>query len=125
MEPRLTREQSQHLIDLGIPEEKASLKVLFEEDGPFDIWNEDILSKPIFTISDFLNGEILPKEIEINGEIADLCFDWESKIKRWCATYAWFSEEYESQEKELIDALYKLAVWYYGEFLKRKKNNEN
>lgn len=43
MKTKLTKEQSKHLIDLGVPKEKASLQVLFEEDGPFDIWNEEIL----------------------------------------------------------------------------------
>lgn len=140
MKTQLTKEQSQHLIDLGVPKEKASKlywKELTDHHGRriefYYSFNEGITDKPfalqrvglttfekqdIFTLEDLLNGEILPKEIEVNGEIADLCFDWNSETKRWGAGYAWLTEENAALEKELIDALYELACWYYGEFKK-------
>lgn len=114
MKTQLTREESQHLIDLGVSKEKASLSVLFEEDGPFDIWNEDILARPIFTIFDFLNGEILPKEIE--GGLP-LCFSMDNKK---CMCSYLIMDESHQKTKELIDGLYQLACWYYGEYLKNK-----
>lgn len=140
MKTRLTPEESQHLIDLGVPKEKAS-KVAWARitdikgdkipeneqmkgvsDKPFSVWHvgfESFSTDDIFTLTDLL--EILPKEIEVNGEIADLCFDWNSETKRWCAAYAWLSEEFCAQKKELIDTLYQLACWYYGEYLKSEK----
>lgn len=127
----LTIEETQRLIELGVPKEKATIKYLNTVLGTNTLSScfpglgaetvaTDIMEY-IFILQDFLNGEILPKEIEINGEIAELCFDWNSQIKQWCAAYAWLSEEYESHEEELIDALYNLACWYYGEFLKQNK----
>lgn len=93
MKRLLTTEQTISLIQLGVDPSKA------------------------FTLDDLL--EVLPKEIGVKGEVADLCFDWDSGVKRWCADYAWLSEENTSLEKELIDALYGLACWYYGEYLKQ------
>lgn len=116
MKTELTPEQSQHLINLGVPKEKASINKLYYSNK-----NHCIERRIIFKLEDFLNGEILPKEIKNDGEIADLCFDWNSETKQWCAAYSWLSEEYESHEEELIDALYELACWYYGEFLKKEK----
>lgn len=137
MKTELTKEESQHLISLGVPKVKASKvewarirdsrgdKIPKEEqlrgvdDKPFSAQTVGFISystDDIFALDDFLNGEILPKEIEINGEIAELCFDWNSQIKRWCAAYSWSSEEYESHEEELIDALYRLACWHYGKY---------
>lgn len=112
MKTKLTKEESQHLIDLGVPKEKASDKISYGFAGYYSI----------FRIEDFLNEEILPKEIEVNGEIAELCFDWNSKAKRWCAAYSWMCEEYEAWEEELIDAFYQLACWYYSDYLKNRIN---
>lgn len=127
----LTQEESQHLIDLGVPKENAAIKSLNTVFGTNTLSSEypgfgaETISTDIveyrFTLDDFLKGEILPKEIIVKGEIAELCFDWNSQIKRWCAAYSWLSEEYESHEEELIDALYNLTCWYYGEFLKSEK----
>lgn len=108
MKTKLTEKESQHLINLGVPKEKAGI-------------SEDMYGPVLFKLEDFLNEEILPKEIEIDGEIAELSMDWNYKPKRWCAAYSWYSDEFETWEEELIDALYKLAIWYYGEYLKNKK----
>lgn len=102
MKTQLTKEQSQRLIELGVPKEKASLQVLFEEDGPFDIWNEDILSRPIFTLTDLL--EILPREIED----CPIEIIWEQKESKWNCIYAGLISQ---MSEELIDALYRLTVW--------------
>lgn len=116
MKTSLDKTQSQHLIDLGVPKEKASETELYNDPSS---WVKKVA--PIFKLEDFLNGEILPKEIKAKGDVADLCFDWDSGVKRWCAGYAWLSEENSALEKELIDALYELACWYYGEYLKSEK----
>ena len=138
MKTRLTKEQSQHLIDLGVPKELASETVkVFDED--------DTLSYtcPIFKLEDFLNGEILPKEIEKHNKkwrlfmsfipaIDDVSEEWIVGYKGYPLTHKGLSNE-EYQEildsefkfelaKELIDALYQLACWYYGEYLKSKSN---
>lgn len=104
MKTELTFIQSQHLLDLGIPKEKAS------------IHTKDII---IFKLEDFLNGEILPKEIEKGGYVLTMYGN--------VVGYA-FGVEYEGliwnvyfKSKELIDALYQLTCWYYGEYLKSKK----
>lgn len=99
MKTRLTTEESQHLWYLGVPKEKASF------------WNKDIL---IFTLTDFL--KILPKEI---NEIEPLIIEWSVLTKKWFTYYD--SCEQGGNAEELIDALYQLTCWYYGEFLKNEK----
>ena len=120
MKTELTKEQSQHLIDLGVPKEKASFQVLFEEDGPFDIWNEEILSRPIFALTDLLG--ILPKEInskclnQYNEEITErlfFCIDYFGN--KYSVGYRERVSEFRMHIKknatELIDSLYELCVW--------------
>lgn len=52
MKTTLTFDQTQHLISLGIPKEKAGIK-------------EDIHGPALFKLEDFLSGEILPKRNNI------------------------------------------------------------
>lgn len=132
MKIELTKEQSQHLISLGVPKEKASGINTDNFDNIILLAAEAIangngdktirsLSSPIFKLEDFLNGEILPKEIETkNGDVwldiqmmnDGVCVSYEYTGHGGCIGYG--------EGDELIDALYSLACWYYGEYLKRE-----
>lgn len=113
MKTELTKEQSQHLIDLGVPKEKAS--DIEEYSDPVSQWTHR--GAPIFKLEDFLNGEILPKEIDDRNRII------ESGPRGHFAYYIgiYGAIGWKPAEEELIDALYELACWYYGEYLKSKK----
>lgn len=105
MKIELTREESQHLLDLGVPKEKAS------------IWNKD---KIIFKLDDFLNGEILPKEITHDGYIYKLTMTCGNRCEvRYETEHIYHLGTY--IKEELIDSLYELTCWYYGEYLKSEK----
>lgn len=144
MKTILDKEQSQHLIDLGVPKEKAShvaVKQIYDFRGnsiknpkefirkspfrPAVMGFEAFDEHPIFKLEDFLNGEILPKEILIpNTKAYALRSNWFVGMQEWVVFYS----EIESDERlsakfapELIDALYELACWYYGEYLKSEK----
>lgn len=141
MKTELTKEQSQHLIDLGVPKEKASG---FEYIGelkydPCDNYFDTPLNEkaPIFRLEDFLNGEILPLEIysdvykegECNEVLPESYGDYDLVFRRefgkWKATYI-NSEDWEIDnfygEDELIDAFYKLACSiYYRKILKENE----
>ena len=99
MKTELTTEQSKHLIGLGAPDEKASLC--------------GYRKNPIFKLADLL--EILPKKIDGKNRII------ESDVKGHFAYYCGAIEiiGWRHAEEELIDALYQLACWYYGEYLKK------
>lgn len=107
MKTELTVEQSWSLIDLGVPENKATgIKITWHEgvEGP--------VHNPTFTIEDLL--EVLPKNItRIGGkkemhEHLDVCLDFDGV---WYAGYTCHIVGFYA--KELIDALYELAGWYY------------
>lgn len=112
MKTRLTVEQSQHLMDLGVPKGKASI-------------SEDMYGPTLFSLEDFLNGEILPKEINSNGR--NYYFAMECMpLGTYSLKYVTLDGKYYLmgnffQSTELINALYKLACWYYGEYLKSEK----
>lgn len=130
MKTKLATKQSQHLIELGVPKEKASGINTDNFDSMILLAAEAIgngngdktirsLSSPIFKLEDFLNGKILPKEIETeNGNVYlniqmtnEICSVSYKHIGHggWIAYY---------EAKELINALYLLTYWYYGEYLK-------
>lgn len=107
MKQQLTKEQSQRLIELGVPVEKASVNIVEETHGESHSW-----TYPTFTIGDLLN--ILPKVIFDSRDNHDYSFNI-----RWC------SESYEVcyynrtvahslfpiiHKKELLDALFDLVV---------------
>lgn len=115
MKTRLTREESQHLIDLGVPKEKAS--DIEEYNDPISQWTHR--GAPIFKLEDFLNGEILPKNLNPD-KLIDFSFSWNSNKELWLACYLFVHHSIKHAE-ELIDALYQLACWYYGEYLKSEK----
>ena len=129
MKTELTTEQSQHLIDLGVPKEKASIVIYSGK----EYW--DFLSKgiedceipnccPIFKFEDFLNREILPKVLYKEGLAyaynLEMC--WREEEKKWSVGYDAIGDNMGLfSAPELIDALYELACWYYGEYLKSEK----
>lgn len=127
MKKRLNRDESQHLIDLGVPKEKASgtfITIPSTDNGSRRRVRGN--QQPIFKLEDFLNGEILPKEIECEFGISPIVMtfggsDLIPNIQEWFAYYDGIIETYQFHAKELIDALYQLACWYYGEYLKSKK----
>ena len=99
MKTQLTKEQSQHLIDLGVPKEKASDKISYGFLG-YD---------PIFTLTDLL--EILPKEIELDRKpkhFAQLNILY--RFEKWLVEYQDITLSVKIKE-ELIDSLYELCVW--------------
>ena len=146
MKTELTKEQSQHLIDLGVPKEKAS-KVAWARitdfkgdkipeneqmrgvgDKPFSMMHvgfESFKTDDIFTLEDFLNGDILPKEIVYYEDYnSEFTLQWNCSIQKWDVGYMYntgFWKKTRYSFEELIDGLYKLACWYYGEYLKNKE----
>lgn len=97
MKPQLTREESQHLIDLGIPEEKASVRHI-------ELTLEEYR---VFNLTDLL--EILPKEID-NHHSLNICY---IRNQWWSEYISYITEEAIVQKEgiELIDSLYELCVW--------------
>lgn len=125
MKTELTKEESQHLLDLGVPKEKAS--------GTFKVFDDDdtlFYTQPIFKLEDFLNGEILPKEIEVDkspyDEICYYVLMMHPLGKQWEVSY--YDDDNVDYlfggirtHEEPINALYQLTCWYYGEYLKSEE----
>lgn len=116
MKTILTTEESKHLIDLGVPKVKATEVIFNPNNDDYDF---------VFSLTDLLNGKILPKEIMLDKEHG-LDFGWDFYAKKWFARYSdedslCVYEEAQYLANELIDALYQLTCWYYGEYLKSKK----
>lgn len=103
MKTQLTKEESQLLFALGVPKEKATECEL----------------------EDFLNGEILPKEIVYYEDYdSEFTMQWNCSTQKWDVGYTYnmgFWKETRYSSEELIDSLYQLACWYYGEYLKSEK----
>lgn len=133
MKKELTVEQSQRLIDLGVPKVKAS-KVAWETtrdvkgnlipkkeqrrgvmDKPFAMMHvgmQDFSNHDIFTLTDLL--EILPKVMhkEKQAYHYNLVMYWAEDEKKWRVTYDAIGDNMGSETAtELIDALYELTVW--------------
>ena len=126
MKTELTTEQSKHLIELGVPSNRASMTSNQLHGDPYynDYYQE------IFTLDDLL--EMLPKEIEIPVFYDDLeepeyytkyriAFEWDSnKYGQTEPQYNAFYKEIafipggylaKFNSEELIDALYELTIW--------------
>lgn len=114
MKTELTKEESQHLLDLGVPKEKAS-DTLSEGDGYFATTNY----YPIFKLKDFLNGEILPKTIK--GDRWELHLNIHMSDEGYIVSYKYNFGNcdciYNCKSEELLYALYGLTVWYYDKYL--------
>lgn len=97
MKTELTTEQSQHLIEFGVPDEKASLCEQAFDDG--------YRKNPIFTLTDVL--EILESMKDCDFIIKHWKEDgqdvWTGEIVEECVN--WYSHS-----DELIDVLYELTV---------------
>lgn len=109
MKNQLTKQQSQHLLELGVPREKMTQ--LVEHKGLIPIVERT------FRLTDLL--EILPKEIKPNkgwqkADYYELVIT-HTKEDEWDVNYySWNCEEFLSnipETHELIDALYELTVW--------------
>lgn len=107
MKTELTTEQSKHLIELGVPANKASTTSNQLHGDPYynDYYQE------IFKLTDLL--KILPKTLTC--EHFYICplmimYDYEGN-KLWIATYDDFDSLDYFKSEELIDALYELTIW--------------
>ena len=114
MKDRLTIEQSQHLIKLGVDPSKASIRPTTNHIGqPFILikhenWEAQTLCinpRPIFSSADILS--FLPKS---KKGIGGLVFGFSVEQERWKAFYDDCPESTKYGE-ELIDALFELLVW--------------
>ena len=106
MKTELTEEQSKHLIDLGVPKEKASE---VENGGAGNEVDKYIYT---FTLTDIL--DILPKEIEYKGDIYYFRLDWRRTIQydvEYISLEGIYLDSNFSHADELIDALYELLCW--------------
>lgn len=100
MKTQLTKEQSQHLIDLGVPKEKAGWCQYIAKAGFVGM-------VPIFTLYNLL--EILPKEIEDEAIVITHHNDEILKHPCWNAFYRGICNSHLCHE--LIDSLYEVLVW--------------
>lgn len=116
MKTKLTHEESQHLIDLGVPKAKAS--DIEEYNDPISQWTHR--GAPIFKLEDFLNGEILPLWIEFGNDKYGLSIKC-NIVGGYDVCYDELFYSFNFCKKELIDSLFELACWYYGEYLKSEK----
>lgn len=121
MKTRLTREESLHLIKLGVPKELASGEMTVQPIGGGIKGIVPAPRYPIFKLEDLLNGEILPKWINTPEDRYSFAIQITEKGK-WIVGFrrvaVWKTY---CKYEELIDALYQLACKYYGEYLKSEK----
>ena len=110
MKTILNKEQSGHLVDLGLHSNKWTL---YRNEQGFNETYE------YFTLTDLL--EILPKEIKIDNSLFNLEIHVYNDIVHVIYCVGGMFPLAIKKSKELIDALYELACWYYGEFLKSEK----
>lgn len=100
MKTQLTREQSDKLIELGIPVDKQSGR---DFNSPY---------QGVFILTDLL--EILPKEIITKNNSYHAFLNMYIIDEMWIAVYeyiAFDSDIVVKNTKELIDALYELLLW--------------
>ena len=104
MKDKLTKEQSSHLIELGVSADKASEK---EGDGIILVDGIECYRTrvPVFTLTDLL--ELLPIADRNLGGIYH-AFDVERG--KWAVGYE-DNKESPFRADELIDALYELLCW--------------
>lgn len=103
MKTELTVEQSQHLIELGVPKGKANEVIFNPNVNEFDF---------VFRLTDLL--QILPNVMhkEKQAYHYNLVMYWAEEEKKWRVTYDAIGDNMGSETAtELIDALYELTVW--------------
>ena len=107
MKSKLTPEQSQRLIELGVDPSKVSE---FEYLDPYGLDDAIPTGVPIFTLSDILS--LLPKEVR--NEELEVKLVLEGLDDHWRASYVFigsFDVRQYYDAPELIDALYELLIW--------------
>lgn len=119
MKDKLTPEQSQRLIELGVDPSKASGEKVFIDIHPEALKGNADYAKPwgfipTFTLSDILS--LLPKEfiLPFTDMINRMVFEWSPIMKQWHAAYKHIDKEWLAAsflQDEPIDALYMLLVW--------------
>lgn len=111
MKTKLTPEQSQRLIELGVDPSKASEHSIYMkmEAGCRGIIQVPAYN-PVFTLSDLLS--LLPKEIEANYQGEAIPYHLvitTSGLGNWEVSYS--DNTTLKAASELIDALFELLVW--------------
>lgn len=108
MKSKLTPEQSQRLVELGVDPCRASEKArVYETIDTHHRWESGV---PIFALSDILS--LLPKEIR--NEELEVKLVIEGLDDHWRASYVFigsFDVRQYYDAPELIDALFELLVW--------------
>lgn len=115
MKDKLTPEQSNRLIELGVDPSKASSQYIYMEQGYGlrDLFQAPV-AQPIFDLSDIL--ALLPRIIKYSNRVCRLKFqaivsihDGLSEV--WQACYTHTSCKTNKEASELIDALFELLCW--------------
>lgn len=107
MKTELTKEQSQHLIELGVSKYDADWKVIgidVDHSLPLETLIEKSQVEPHFTLESLLR--IVPKEIIRYN----LTIWWDNYAIDWNIGYHGKTDSYQSAS-ELIDAVYELVCW--------------
>lgn len=107
MKTQLDKQQSQHLIDLGVSYKLASTSIgSTAKDKNGGIWSAVYY---IFTLTDLL--DMLPKEIKIENKEYSLIIEFNS-LYAFAFYYRGNTPSLGKKRKEeLIDSLYELCVW--------------
>ena len=108
MKSELTKEQSQHLIDLGISKDYASWRVIdidVDINMPLERLIEESKVEPYFTLNSIL--EILPNNIGERNRIVES--GERGHFAYYCGANG--SLDWKSAKEELIDSLYELVCW--------------
>lgn len=109
MKTKLTIEQSNRLIELGVSRDIASETEIYDEP-----WHRAYYA--VFTVTDLL--AILPKALRKEGLAYhyELTIKWDEDCHTWRALYDAIGDNIGGTcaAPELIDALYSLAVWLIG-----------
>lgn len=130
MKTELSKEQSKHLIDLGVGSDKASKCWVTDpnDDESKQLVNHDeycyecaaLKPQPVFTLTDMLS--IIPKWIKYRNMLLWLQIRVDEYQELWCCEYEGGpygcdnADTFQSAE-ELIDALYELLVYCINEKL--------
>ena len=117
MTQRLTKEQSQHLIKLGVPKQLASEIQEFDDD--FSKWTHN--GDPIFTLDDMF--KVVPEKLDEHPWFLNIEFERRNRVtagyKGSGSTWDYHKHRW-PHGKTLIEALYELACWYYGIWVNQK-----
>ena len=99
MKQHTTKEQTQHLIELGFPRPESISEVNYYDEA----YTTETEFEYDYSIGELI--EFLPKELKYSGK---LCVDYIGNL--WQITYDQDFEREINQDEELIDALYDACV---------------